>query len=191
MGETHPPDNAVLCGLRVLRFYKNRCISALPALPITDFFVGRVVASFAHASACNFIGFSPDLDIMVLMEPLNTIKVPHGSRKAESLPVPLPVERAITKLGNDLALARRRRRISQESLAIRIGASLSTVKRMEKGDMRIPLHFIARTLHVFGELERLTALIDTAKDDIGLTLADEQLPQRVRRKTRHAPTGAL
>ena len=141
--------------------------------------------------ACNFIGIFLDLDIIVLMEPINNIKVPHGSRKAESLPVPLPVERAITKLGNDLALARRRRRISQESLAIRIGASLSTVKRMEKGDMRIPLHFIARTLHVFGELERLTALIDTAKDDIGLTLADEQLPQRVRRKTRHAPTGAL
>ncbi len=105
--------------------------------------------------------------------------------------VPLPVERAIAKLGNDLALARRRRHISQESLATRIGASLSTVKRMEKGDLRIPLHFIARALHVFGELERLASLIDTAKDDIGLTLADEQLPRRVRRKRKHPPDGAL
>ena len=76
-------------------------------------------------------------------------------------------------------------------LATRIGASVSTVKRMEKGDMRVPLHFIARALHVFGELGRLASLIDTAKDEIGLTLADEQLPQRVRRKTRHTPTGAL
>jgi hypothetical protein len=83
------------------------------------------------------------------------------------LPIPLPVERAITRLGNDLALARRRRHIS------------------------IPLHFIARTLHVFGELGQLASLIDTAKDDIGLTLANEQLPQRVRRKTKHTPTGAL
>ena len=107
------------------------------------------------------------------------------------LPVPLPVERAIKKLGVDLALARRRRHISQESLATRIGASLSTVKRMEKGDTRIPLHFIARVLHVFGELGRLTSLLDTATDEIGLTLADEQLPQRVRRKTKHTPTGAL
>ena len=106
-------------------------------------------------------------------------------------PVSLPVERAIAKLGNDLALARRRRHLSQESLATRIGASLSTVKRMEKGDLRIPLHFIARALHVFGELERLASLIDTAKDDIVLTLADEQLPQRVRRKRKHPSDGAL
>lgn len=128
---------------------------------------------------------------MVLMEPINDIKSPFRSRKAEYLPIPLPVERAIAKLGNDLALARRRRHISQASLATRIGASLSTIKRMEKGDMRVPLHFIACALHVFGEIERLTSLIDTAKDDIGLTLADAQLPQRVRHKTRHTPTGAL
>lgn len=109
----------------------------------------------------------------------------------EPLPLPLPVERAIAKLGNDLSLARRRRHISQQSLAERIGASLSTVKRMEQGDVRIPLHFIARALYVFGEIERLSSLIDTAQDAIGLTLADEQLPQRIRRKTKHIPTGAL
>ena len=125
------------------------------------------------------------------MESINIDNSPAGNDKTESLPIPLPVERAIVKLGNDLALARRRRRISQQSLAVRIGASLSTIKRIEKGDKRIPLHFIARVLHVFGELGRLTSLLDTAKDDIGLTLADEQLPQRVRRKTRHVPTGAL
>ena len=125
------------------------------------------------------------------MEPLNKDNSSHRIHKTKSLPVPPPVDRAITKLGNDLALARRRRHISQESLATRIGASLSTVKRMEKGDIRIPLHFIARALHVFGEIERLMSLLDTAKDDIGLTLADEQLPRRVRRKTRHTPTGAL
>lgn len=107
------------------------------------------------------------------------------------LPVPLPVQRAIAKLGNDLALARRRRRISQQSLATRIGASISTVKRMEKGDLRVPLHFIARSLHVFGELNRLATLLDSANDEIGLTLADEALPKRIRSKTRRPPDGAL
>lgn len=124
---------------------------------------------------------------------METFKNSNGSvksRNAESIPLPVPVERAIAKLGNDLARARRRRRISQESMASRIGASLSTVKRMENGDVRIPLHFIARALHIFGELERLISLLDTAKDEIGLTLADEQLPQRVRRK-KSTPTGAL
>jgi transcriptional regulator with XRE-family HTH domain len=107
------------------------------------------------------------------------------------LPVPLPVQRAIEKLGNDLALARRRRRISQQSLATRIGASVSTIKRMEKGDLRVPLHFIARSLHVFGELDRLVSLLDSANDEIGLTLADEALPKRIRSKSRNPPGGAL
>ena len=107
------------------------------------------------------------------------------------LPAPLPVQRAIEKLGNDLALARRRRHISQQSLATRIGASVSTVKRMEKGDMRVPLHFIARSLYVFGELDRLASLLDSANDEIGLTLADEALPKRIRSKTRHPADGAL
>lgn len=113
------------------------------------------------------------------------------SRESDKLdaPLPLPVERAIRKLGSDVALARRRRRISQASLAERMGASVSTVRRMEKGDVRVPIHFFARALHVFGEIQALAGLLDTARDDIGLTLMDEHLPKRVRSKS---PTsGAL
>lgn len=105
-------------------------------------------------------------------------------------PAPLPVERALRKLGGDLSLARRRRHISQASLAERMGASLSTVRRMEKGDGRIPIHFFARALHVFGEIQALEQLLDTPNDDIGLTLMDERLPKRVRSKPA-SPSGAL
>jgi transcriptional regulator with XRE-family HTH domain len=97
-------------------------------------------------------------------------------------PLPLPVERAIRKFGRDLSLARRRRHISQVSLAERMGASLSTVRRMEQGDPRVPLHFFARALHVFGEIQALEHLLDTPNDEIGLTLMDERLPKRVRSK---------
>ena len=97
-------------------------------------------------------------------------------------PIPLPVERAIQKFGADISLARRRRHISQASLAERMGASLSTVRRMEKGDVRVPIHFFARALHVFGEIQALENLLDTARDDIGLTLMNERLPKRVRSK---------
>jgi transcriptional regulator with XRE-family HTH domain len=104
----------------------------------------------------------------------------------------LPVERALRKLGGDVSLARRRRRISQASLAERIGASVSTIRRMEQGDVRVPIHFFARTLHLFGVIQSLATLLDTAQDDIGLTLMDEQLPQRVRSKARTGPTaGAM
>ncbi|MDP2245709.1 helix-turn-helix transcriptional regulator [Pseudomonas sp.] len=114
-----------------------------------------------------------------------------GSGYTEKLPLPMPAERAIRKLGSDLALARRRRHISQQSLAERMGASLSTVRRMEKGDPRVPIHFIARALQVFGEIEALAGLIDSARDDIGLVLMDERLPQRVRSKRGKDETGAL
>ncbi|MBS0505970.1 MAG: helix-turn-helix transcriptional regulator [Proteobacteria bacterium] len=104
--------------------------------------------------------------------------------------IPLPVARALLKLGSDLSLARRRRHISQASLAERMGASLSTVRRMEKGDARVPIHFFARALHVFGELQALEHLLDTPKDEIGLALMDEHLPKRVRGKS-STPSGAL
>jgi transcriptional regulator with XRE-family HTH domain len=109
--------------------------------------------------------------------------------RVDKVPLPPPVSRAIEKLGTDLSLARRRRHISQASLAERIGASLNTVKRMEKGDPRVPLHFIARTLHVFGDIEKLARLLDTGEDEIGLVLMDEQLPKRIR--ARKTPGGAL
>jgi len=102
-------------------------------------------------------------------------------------PLPLPVGRAIRKLGNDISLARRRRHISQASLAERMGASLSTVRRIEKGDLKVPIHFFARALHVFGETQALAQLLDTPNDEIGLTLMDEHLPKRVRSK----PNGTL
>ena len=108
-----------------------------------------------------------------------------------ALPLPAPVERAIKKLGRDVSLARRRRHLSQRSLAERIGSSLATVRRLEKGDSRIPLQYLARALYVFVELERLNQLLDTGADVIGLTLMDEQLPKRVRTRKLTKDSGAL
>ena len=78
-------------------------------------------------------------------------------------------------------------------MAVRMGASLSTVRRMEAGDPRVPVHFIARALLVLGDLEALAGLLDTARDEIGLTLMDSELPKRVRakRQKNDDPQGAL
>ena len=118
------------------------------------------------------------------MEAINDHKSPEQSRKL-SRPVPLPVSRTLAKLGEDLNRARRRRKLTQQEVAQRIGASLNTVKRLEGGDLKVPLHFLARMLFLFGELDRLGALLDSGQDEIGLTLMDEQLPQRVRRSKKH------
>lgn len=127
---------------------------------------------------------------------MSTIKPDKQSRqinKASFEDVPAPVTRAITTLGRDLAKARRRRHITQASMALRMGASVSTVRRMEAGDVRVPVHFIARALYVLGNLDAFASLLDSARDDIGLMLMDSELPKRVRSKKPRddTPPGAL
>lgn len=105
--------------------------------------------------------------------------------------LPLPVVRALKKLGHDLALARRRRRFTQASMAERLQTSVATLRRLEKGDSRISVGLVAQALFVMGELEKINGLLDTANDEIGLSLMNEQLPQRIRSKGGKPPTGAL
>ena len=109
----------------------------------------------------------------------------------KSTPIPLPVERALRKLGQDLSLSRRRRHLSQEALAERIGASVNTVRRMEDGHPGTALQHIARALQVFGELGKFENLMDTAQDSVGLALMDEKLPQRIRTLRRTDESGAF
>ena len=94
-------------------------------------------------------------------------------------PLPLPVDRAIKKLGADLSLARRRRKMTQAMLAERLGTSIMTVRRMEDGHPGTALQYLARALQVFGALEKLNALLDSSQDAVGLILMDERLPMRV------------
>lgn len=99
-----------------------------------------------------------------------------------NLPAPKPVSRALAKLGRDFSLARRRRRLTQASFAERIGISLATVKRLEKGEPGVAIETVVRALYVLGEIDRINTLLDTSEDTLGLVLMDEQLPVRVRRK---------
>lgn len=94
--------------------------------------------------------------------------------------LPRPVERALHRLGQDISIARRVRRLSQEDLAQRIGTSLSTVRRMEDGYPGTALHTFLRALHVLGRLEDVAKVMATENDTLGIELVREQLPQRVR-----------
>jgi transcriptional regulator with XRE-family HTH domain len=104
---------------------------------------------------------------------------------------PLPVTRSLNRLGQAVSMARRRRRLTQQDLAERIGASANTVRRMEAGFPGTALVHVARALQVFGELDKLDQLLETPQDTIGLTLMDEQLPQRVRKPRKTPESGAF
>jgi transcriptional regulator with XRE-family HTH domain len=105
--------------------------------------------------------------------------------------LPLPVSRVLRTLGADISRARRRRRLTQASLAERIQSSVATVRRMEQGDPSIAIGTIALAFMVFGELNKIGTSLDTAEDDIGLMLMNEALPKRVRRKRVTPDSGAL
>lgn len=94
--------------------------------------------------------------------------------------LPRPVERALRTLGADISAARRMRRLSQGELAQRIGASLSTVRRMEDGYPGTALHTFLRTLQVLGRLDAMVKALALENDELGMELVREQLPQRVR-----------
>lgn len=94
--------------------------------------------------------------------------------------VPIPVIRALRKLGQDINDARRRRRITLELMAERAGLSRSTIGKIEKGDPTTSMGGYASVLFVLGMDKRLSDLVDSAHDLIGRRLEDEKLPQRVR-----------
>jgi len=66
-------------------------------------------------------------------------------------------------------------------LAERLGTSVMTVRRMEAGHPGTALQYLARALQVFGELDKINALLDSAQDTVGLILMDERVPKRVRK----------
>lgn len=76
-------------------------------------------------------------------------------------------------------------------MAERLQTSVATLRRLEKGDSRISVGLVAQALFVLGALEKINGLLDTANDEIGLSLMNEQLPQRIRHKAGKASTGAL
>lgn len=104
------------------------------------------------------------------------------------LMVPIPVKRAVHKLGQDIRDARLRRRIPTAVMAERASISRTTLNKVEKGDPGVALGNYANVLFVLGMAERLGDLADVKTDTVGLELEEVRLPQRIR-SPRQAHTG--
>jgi DNA-binding XRE family transcriptional regulator len=101
-------------------------------------------------------------------------KSPSSSRK------PVPVARALRKLGHDIRDARRRRRIPVAILAQRASISRMTLNKVEKGDPGVSLGTYATVLFTLGMAERLADVADPRHDTLGMELEEEHLPERIR-----------
>ena len=87
---------------------------------------------------------------------------------------------ALERLGHDLRSARLSRRVAVADLAARAGTSPSTIARLERGDPGVAVGTLADVLVSLGLVEKLADLVDVRKDDLGLALTSERLPQRGR-----------
>jgi transcriptional regulator with XRE-family HTH domain len=95
--------------------------------------------------------------------------------------MPLPAERALRKLGRDLALARRKRGISTSDMAARLFVSRDTLWRLERGDPSVSLGTLATATFVLKLHDRLANLVAPSSDELALGLDERRLPQRIRR----------
>ena len=102
--------------------------------------------------------------------------------------LPIKLRRGLKKLGEDIGIARRKRRLTVAMMAERVAISESTYLRAEKGDPKVSLGVYAMVLYVLGFGDALAELIDPRKDDQGLLLDVERVPQRIR--TKKSPTAS-
>ena len=82
-------------------------------------------------------------------------------------------------MGEQIKLARLRRRLSAELVAERAGISRATLWNVEKGSPSVAIGIYAAVLHALGNMDSDFLLV--AKDDkLGRTLQDLELPVRRR-----------
>jgi DNA-binding XRE family transcriptional regulator len=91
------------------------------------------------------------------------------------------VRRALAKLGADVALARKKRGLTTMMMAERLGVAKSTYLKVEKGDPTVALGTYAMTFFVLGFSDIFGEILDARRDEQGLLLDAERMPQRVRR----------
>ena len=85
---------------------------------------------------------------------------------------------SLAALGRGLALARRRRRLTQATMADRMGVNRQTYMALERNPASVSIGVLLRALGVLGYPARLGALM--AQDPIGEKLEEALGVQRVR-----------
>src|SRR5215212_99722 len=93
--------------------------------------------------------------------------------------LPLPVKRALKKLGSDIRDARKRRRISTVTMSERAMINRRTLLKVERGEPSVSMGIYATVLFILGMTDRIADIADPSHDQIGLDLEGENLPKRI------------
>ncbi len=112
--------------------------------------------------------------------------MPKSAAAAEQLPS--SVVRALHELGEHLALARQRRGESLRARASRMGVSVPTLVRMEKGDPAVGMGVYATALWLMGQ-HRALAEVAAPPHDLGALELDIQALKSKRKPRAPASRG--
>ena len=91
------------------------------------------------------------------------------------------VKKSLKKLGYDLRIARKKRRLRLVDLAAAASCSPDTLRRLEAGDPGVSIGVLAMVLLGLDRRSLLGDLLDVSRDAGGLLLEETRLPQRVRK----------
>ena len=93
--------------------------------------------------------------------------------------LPRAARHALIKLGEDIAVARKKRRISTVSMAERAFISRGTLYKVEKGDPSVSMGIYATVLSILGLIEGLGKVADRGTDTLGLDIDEDRLPKKI------------
>lgn len=86
---------------------------------------------------------------------------------------------ALERLGSDISIARRRRRMTIQDACARTGVSVKTYRRIEAGEPTVSMMGYAIVLDVLGMSDRIARLAAPDQDLIGQAADIEHLPRRI------------
>jgi transcriptional regulator with XRE-family HTH domain len=98
--------------------------------------------------------------------------------------LPASVAKSLRDLGENLALARQRRKESLRAWASRMAVSVPTLIRMEKGDPSVGMGVYATALWLMGRHTALSEIAEPAQDLNALEQDIEAVRQRAKRMSR-------
>jgi transcriptional regulator with XRE-family HTH domain len=102
--------------------------------------------------------------------------------------LPRVARHALTKFGEDITIARKKRRISTVSMAERAFLSRNTYHKIERGDPTVSIGAYATVLAILGLADGVGDLADRRIDTLGLNIEEERLPKRIVPKKRSMVT---
>lgn len=93
--------------------------------------------------------------------------------------LPIPVNKALQKLGSDLKEARIKRRLTMALVEERAGITHVTLTKVEKGNAGVSIGIYTKVMFVLGLIDNVYNLAEPDNDVVGKMYDKENLPKRV------------